>query len=104
MMTPAPKRPYKGSKKPYIIVGALFIYMCVMAVFNRDTLLVQHDYLLYFGTCAAELAVLVVLFFVLRRRERLKAERLDDLARAEKERRLTQEDGDARPTGKEDGK
>lgn len=74
------------SRKPYIIVGALFIYMCIMAVYNIDTLTVYHDYLRYFGTLGAEIAVLVILLFVLRRRERLKRERLEDLERASRER------------------
>lgn len=76
----------KESKKPYIIVGALFIYMAIMALYNIDTLTVYHDYLRYFGTLGAELVVLTILFFVLRRRERLKRERQEDLAQAEKER------------------
>ncbi|MCM1005093.1 MAG: hypothetical protein NC402_02225 [Prevotella sp.] len=82
-----PSTPPKPSKKPYLIVGALFLYMCVMAVYNIDTVTVYHDYLRYFGTMAAEIAVLAILLFVLRRRERLKRERLDDLARAEQERK-----------------
>ncbi|MCM1319709.1 MAG: hypothetical protein NC217_04945 [Muribaculaceae bacterium] len=76
----------KSGKKPYIIVGALFIYMLVMALYNIDTVTVYHDYLRYFGTLGAELVVLVILFFVLRRRERLKREREQDLAQAAKER------------------
>ena len=76
----------KPSKKPYIIVGALFIYMCVMAIWNIDAVTVHHDYLNYFGTLAAELIVLCLLFFFLRKRERLKAERQEDLKRAEQER------------------
>lgn len=76
----------KPSKKPYIIVGALFIYMAIMALYNIDTVTVYHDYLRYFGTLGAELVVLTILLFVLIRREKLKRERLQDLAQAEKER------------------
>lgn len=81
----------KPSKKPYIIVGALFVYMAVMAIYNIDTITVYHDYFRYFGTLAAELVVLTILFFVLRHRERLKRERLQDLARAEQERKAQSE-------------
>ena len=83
----AGKYTYKPSRKPYIVVGALFIYLCVMAYINRETLTVEHQYLRYFGSLGAELIVLVILFFVLRRRERLKAERPEDLARAVQERK-----------------
>lgn len=77
----------KGSLKPFIIVGALFIYMCVMAVSNIDTLTRQHDYLRYFGTLGAELFVLGLLLVFLRKREKLKREREEDLKRAAKERK-----------------
>lgn len=73
----------KRSKKPLYIVGALFIYMAVMAYVNRETLTVHHLYLRYFGTLAAELAVLVILYFILRRREQLKRERQEDMKRSE---------------------
>lgn len=85
--TPGRRKP---SKKPYIYVGALFIYMCVVAIYNIETVTEKHDYLRFFGTLAAELAILVILFFVLRRRERLKQERMDDLTRAEQERKQMQ--------------
>ena len=71
------------SKKPYVLVGALFIYMCVMAYVNRETVTVYHEYLRYFGTLGAELVVLCLLFFFLRRREQLKKERQEDLRNAE---------------------
>lgn len=77
----------KHYKKPVIIVGALFIYMCVMAYLNRETLTVYHDYLRFFGTLGAELVVLTLLFFFLCKREKLKRERLEDLQRAEEERK-----------------
>lgn len=85
-MTQPSQKP-SSSKKPAIIVGALFIYMCVMAYVNRETLTVYHDYLRFYGTLGAEIVVLCLLFFFLRRREKLKRERLEDLARAEQERK-----------------
>lgn len=85
-MSNSAQSPASG-KKPYIYTGALFIYMCVMAIYNVDTVTVHHDYLRYFGTLAAELVVLCLLFFFLRKREKLKRERLEDLARAAEERK-----------------
>lgn len=84
--------PKKSSKKPYIIVGALFIYMCVMAIYNIKTLTEAHDSITYFGTIGIELIILIILFFVLRKRERLKRERLEDLKRAQKEREALERD------------
>lgn len=72
----------KKSRKPYYITGALLIYAIVMAIYNLDTLTVYHEYLRYFGTLAAELVVLTALFFFLRKREALKAERQEDMRRA----------------------
>lgn len=83
----ASKTTPKPSRKPYFIVGALFVYLCLMAYLNRETLTVEHQYLKYFGVLGGELVVLVILFFVLRRREKLKAERLEDLSRAEQQRK-----------------
>lgn len=85
-MTQAPSAP-NLNKRPAIIVGALFIYMCVMAYINRETLTVYHDYIRFFSTLGAELVVLTLLFFFLRKREKLKRERLEDLRRAEEERK-----------------
>lgn len=76
----------KKSKKPYIIVGVLLAYMVVMAVANRETLTVYHDYASFFGAIVAELVVLSFLFYFLKKRERLKAERKQDLEQAERER------------------
>lgn len=70
-----------SARKPYIITGALFIYTIVMAVINRDTLILYHDYTRYFGTLALQLVVLVLLFFFLRRRETLRRQREEEEAR-----------------------
>lgn len=75
------------SKKPYIITGALFVYMVIMAIINRDTLTVYHDYLKYFGTLMAEIVILRVLFIFLRKREKLREERKTDLTKAAQERK-----------------
>lgn len=67
------------SKKPYIITGVLFAYMCAMALIFHDTLTVEHKPWQYFGTIAAETIVLALLFIFLRKREKLKSEREKDL-------------------------
>lgn len=82
---------YLKAHKPAIIVGALFVYMCVMAIVNLDTITVYHEYLTYFGTMAAELVVLTILYFVLRKREKLRRERQEDLRLAEQQRRELQQ-------------
>lgn len=65
--------------KPLVITMALAIYAIVMAIWNRDTLTVYHDYWRYFGTLAGETVVLVALYFFLRNRERLRREREKDM-------------------------
>lgn len=69
----------KRSKKPAIIVGALAIYMIIMTIVNRETLTIHHGYLRYFGSLALEVVLLVVLFIVLTKREKLRAGRKKDL-------------------------
>jgi uncharacterized BrkB/YihY/UPF0761 family membrane protein len=79
--------PPRKSKTPLLIVGALFIYMCVMALSNLETLTVKHDYISFFGTIAIEIVILTLLYFFLGKREKLKRERKEDLARAAEERK-----------------
>ena len=74
--------PPRKSKTPLLIVGALFIYMCVMALSNLETLTVKHDYISFFGTIAIEIVILTLLYFFLGKRERK-----EDLARAAEERK-----------------
>lgn len=76
----------KKSRRPQIIVGVLFVYMVVMAIGNRETLTVHHQYGTFFGTIAAELIVLTALFYFLRKRETLREERKKDLEQAARER------------------
>lgn len=83
--------PPRKSKTPLLIVGALFIYMCIMALSNIDTLTVKHDYLSFFGTIAIEVVILALLYFFLSKREKLKRERKEDLARAAEERKALDE-------------
>lgn len=62
--------------KRYIVIPvALLIYLAVMAYIGRGELYAGH-YVYYFGIIAATLACIVLLFFTLRRRERLRRERV----------------------------
>lgn len=52
----------------YVIIGALVVYLGVMAYIGRDMLLVENRAWAYFGTIAVEIAVIVALYFILMRR------------------------------------
>lgn len=63
-------------KTKYIWLPAiLMIYLCVMAWHGLDILTVQKDYLRYFGTIAAEIAVIISLSIFLRKKYILKQQR-----------------------------
>lgn len=53
----------------------LLVYIIVMAYIGRDTLIVQGDWLRYFGSIAAELAVIVALAVFLRKKQKLQDRR-----------------------------
>mgnify|MGYP005919745901 CR=1 FL=1 len=60
----------------YIWLPALLIvYLAAMAYVGRDMLLVEHNYLRYFGTIGAEVACIVALSFFLRKKYLLKERR-----------------------------
>lgn len=60
----------------YIWLPALLlVYIIVMAYIGRDTLIVQGDWLRYFGSIAAELAVIVALAVFLRKKQKLQDRR-----------------------------
>ncbi len=64
--------------KRYIVIpAALLIYLAVMAYIGRGEYYAGH-YLYYFGIIAATLLCIVLLFFTLRRRDRLRRERDND--------------------------
>lgn len=65
-------------KKIYAMTGVLAIYAAVMAFVGRDILLVQHNYLRYFGSLGAEIVVICLLYFMLRRLMRKQREREAD--------------------------
>lgn len=60
------------------MTGVLAIYAAVMAFVGRDILLVQHNYLRYFGSLGAEIVVICLLYFMLRRLMRKQQERMAD--------------------------
>jgi len=68
-----------------VVPVCIFVYFCIMAYIGRDIITVHHNYLLYFGTVAIELVVLVALFFFLKKRDKLRRERLQDMERSRKE-------------------
>lgn len=70
-------------KKHIVLPAVLLVYLGVMAYMSRDLILVSHKYLQYFGTIAAELAVITALYFFLKQRARLRKEREDDIRRAD---------------------
>ena len=67
-------------KKKYIWLPAvLVIYTLIMAWMNRETVTVHHKYGLFFGTLAVEFAIISLLVVFLRKRERLRREREEDM-------------------------
>lgn len=67
----------RGKKYPkYIIVpSCIAVYFLIMAYIGRDELLVEKDYFSYFGKIVVEVVVLIALYFVLKKRDKLRKER-----------------------------
>ena len=65
-------------RKSIVIPICLFIYLMEMAYIGRH-ILYAGDYLQYFGIIAATIVVIVLLHFSLKKKERLREEREDDL-------------------------
>lgn len=73
------------AKRSIIIPLVLLVYLAVMATIGWDEYAAgRSSALYYFGTIAVTLIIIVLLHFNLRRRERLRRERLDDIARNER--------------------
>lgn len=71
-------------KRSTIIPAVLAVYLAVMACIGYPEYAAGHtSALYYFGTIAVTIVILVLLHFNLRRRERLRQEREDDIARSE---------------------
>ena len=64
----------------------ILVYFLFMAWQGRDILLVQGDYLRFYGTVAAELFVIVLLSIFLRKKYQMKQAREAEMARLAKER------------------
>ncbi|MGM9860216.1 MAG: hypothetical protein ACI31C_05605 [Muribaculaceae bacterium] len=63
-----------------VIPAALMVYLVIMAVYSYDSWAQgQLSSLQYFGTIGVTLAVIIVLSWSLRRRDRLRRERQQDL-------------------------
>lgn len=73
------------AKRSTIIPLILLVYLAVMATIGWDDYAAgRNSALHYFGVITATLAIIVLLHFSLKRRERLRRERLDDIAKNEK--------------------
>ncbi len=68
------------SKRHIIIPALLFVYLGIVAFFSYENVqtgeVSMNEYIL---TIVGTLLIIVVLFFVLRRRDKLRQERLNDL-------------------------
>lgn len=63
----------------------ILVYFLFMAWQGRDILLVQGDYLRFYGTVAAELLVIVLLSIFLRKKYQMKQAREAEMTRLTKE-------------------
>lgn len=68
----------KRLRKSVVLPLALLVYLAVMSYIGLPELQAGH-YLYYFGIIGVSLLCIVLLHFSLRRRERLRREREDDL-------------------------
>lgn len=71
---------HKIMRRSNVIPAVLLVYLGIMAYIGRGEFQAGH-YLYYFGIIGATLACIIALRFFLRRRERLRAEREDDIRR-----------------------
>ncbi|MDE6207109.1 MAG: hypothetical protein K2M55_04815 [Muribaculaceae bacterium] len=70
-------------QRSVLIPAVLAVYLAVMAVIGwPDYASGRTSALQYFGTIGVTLIILVLLHFNLKRRERLRRERMDDLKRS----------------------
>ena len=64
----------KKLKRHVVIPFLMLCYLAVMAYISRQRL-ADGEYLYYFGVIGISLAIIVVLYFVLKKKERLRQER-----------------------------
>lgn len=68
--------------KSHIWIPALMtIYLIFMALRYKDELLAAHRYFQFYGTIGIEVVIIVALYFFLRKRNKLRAEREEDMKR-----------------------
>ncbi len=65
-------------KKSTVIPAALLVYLAIMSYIGRGEL-AQGHYLYYFGIIGITLVIIVLLHFSLKRREKLRKERENDM-------------------------
>jgi len=67
-------------KRHILIPAALLIYLAVMSIMAYpDYRSSAHSSLFYFGVIGTTLLVIILLFFFIRKRDRLRAEREEDM-------------------------
>lgn len=64
----------KKLKRHVVIPLLMLVYLAVMAYISRQRL-ADGEYLYYFGVIGISLAIIVLLYFVLKKKERLRQER-----------------------------
>lgn len=70
----------KKLSKTILLPGALLIYLVGMAVACYPAYEAgEYSAFYYFGVLGASLIVVILLYFALKRKERLKRERIDDM-------------------------
>lgn len=80
----------KRYKKSTIIPIALFVYLAGMAYIGRSHFL-AGDYTFYFGVIGATLLIIVLLHFMLKKREKLQQKREKELNNSESKRQESTE-------------
>ena len=68
----------KKLKRHVVIPLLMLVYLAVMAYISRQRL-ADGEYLYYFGVIGISLAIIVLLYFVLKKKERLRQEREEQL-------------------------
>lgn len=69
-------------KRHILIPAVLLAYLAVMSIMAYpDYRSGVHSALFYFGVIGTTLAVIILLFFFMRKRDRLRSERMDDMRR-----------------------
>ena len=72
-------------KRSTLIPAILAVYLAVMAWIGYPEYAAGHtSALYYFGIIATTIVILILLHFSLKRRERLRRERIDDMERSNK--------------------